>query len=337
MHPIIVLEGPDGAGKTTVAEHLKTVHGFKVIHLTYRFKDRMLTYHTAALRLAVRLAEKTPVVIDRWWPSEGVYADAYRGGSAWPLMPRFLHRQALRHGVYYMWCLPNDKYRYLRHFNELKGKRPEMYDAGMDRVYDGYYHLLHDKRWFKLQSELPKAMRSGDNWALYDWTQWPDTNIWADYLETIVKDAYMVRSVAERAAPTIRVTGNTISPKVIFVGDRSNTKGRQEWPPFAEYGNCSLWLTGVFDTCNVREDQLAVANVHAPSGLNDMIVIGWLKNLTAAGHRHIVAMGAHAGTTLEAFGIQAAHRIKHPQYYKRFHPEAGYAAILNIFMEAGLR
>lgn len=140
--PIIVLEGPDGAGKTTLAEALKKFLGARYIHLTYRFQNKMDLYHTAAIRLCMKLAETQPVILDRWWPSEIIYADAYRGGSKFIKTHFLLNDIAQDVGVVYVFCLPRDKARYMEHYNVLKGKRVEMYNEGLDRVYDGYKDFL---------------------------------------------------------------------------------------------------------------------------------------------------------------------------------------------------
>lgn len=137
-YPIIVLEGPDGAGKTSLAMALKEYLGARYIHLTYRWKDRMHLYHGAAIRYAARLAAHQPVIIDRWWPSEIVYADAYRGGSNFAKYYLLLEHIANNIGVVYVMCLPRDRERYLTHYNKLKNEREEMYDEGLERVYDGY-------------------------------------------------------------------------------------------------------------------------------------------------------------------------------------------------------
>lgn len=137
-YPIFVLDGPDGTGKTTLANGLREYLGARYIHLTYRFKDKMHLYHGAAIRLAARLAERQPVILDRWWPSEIVYADAYRGGSKFIKHYFLLEQVATQLGVTYVICLPKDRERYLRHYEVLKTQRQEMYDEGLGRVYDGY-------------------------------------------------------------------------------------------------------------------------------------------------------------------------------------------------------
>jgi thymidylate kinase len=149
-YPIFVVEGPDGAGKTSLCEALKQVASYRYstnvgyIHLTYRWKDRMHLYHTAALHYAARLSRHQPVIVDRWWPSEIVYADAYRGGSKFVKHYFRLEHAATLMGLTYVLCLPADRERYLAHFDELKNKRDEMYLEGMQRVYDGYAELYRD-------------------------------------------------------------------------------------------------------------------------------------------------------------------------------------------------
>lgn len=151
-YPIIVLEGPDGAGKTTLARALQEYLGARYIHLTYRWKDKMHLYHGAAIRLCAHLAQNQPVILDRWWPSEIIYADAYRGGSKFAKYHLLLEHIASNLGVVYVFCLPGDRDRYLTHYNELKGKRQELYDEGMERVYDGYAYAI--KHYFSLKENV---------------------------------------------------------------------------------------------------------------------------------------------------------------------------------------
>ena len=100
---IIILDGPDGTCKTTLAQELCKAFDARYLHRTYRWKDKIFDYHTAAMRFAAR--SKKPIVIDRWWPSEAVYAKAYRGGSEWPLQGRMCARVAINYGAMYIYCL----------------------------------------------------------------------------------------------------------------------------------------------------------------------------------------------------------------------------------------
>lgn len=142
---LIILDGPDGSGKTTLAMALKA-RGCGYIHLTYRWPRCMFTYHLAAARYAVSLAIKScmPTVIDRWWPSEIAYAAVYRGGSAWPLIGVNLDKVLRGCGGQYVFCLPATREAYLSRFSKLAVSRYEMFPdvvkAGL--VYDEYIKIL---------------------------------------------------------------------------------------------------------------------------------------------------------------------------------------------------
>lgn len=156
-YPIIVLEGPDGVGKTTLAHELKTLLGARYIHLTYRFRDRMNLYHYAAIRLAAHLAQNQPVIIDRWWPSEIAYAEVYRGGSKFTKYYFLLEHIATQMGVTYVMCLPEDREKYLSNFEEMRETRTEAErsrdpDGCLGRIYDEYSGIY--QTYFRLRDNV---------------------------------------------------------------------------------------------------------------------------------------------------------------------------------------
>jgi thymidylate kinase len=70
----IVIEGCDGTGKSTLAEHLATEHGFTVIH-----SPRTPDHVDLAGRYRRILAEPGLLALDRAFVSELVYGPLYRG------------------------------------------------------------------------------------------------------------------------------------------------------------------------------------------------------------------------------------------------------------------
>ena len=138
---IIVLDGPDAVGKTTIAkEFIRKFPNTKYIHNGYRWKDKIFDYHTAVMKLASKWAMTHNVIIDRWWPSEACYASVYRNTSAWPLQGRFHERLALKYGVIYLLCLP-DQNTLDRHTEMIK-VRDEMYE-NIEDLCDLYYKLYY--------------------------------------------------------------------------------------------------------------------------------------------------------------------------------------------------
>lgn len=145
MYPIIVLEGPDGAGKSTLANAIKEVATrhfpqgkHRILHLTYRWKNKMPLYHRAAWNWAVKHAGSGVVVLDRWHLSERVYAAAYRGGTRWPEMSSMYQSMAEAYGAYSVLCLPSDLNRYLDRMKLLCSTREEMYSDGFERLWHLY-------------------------------------------------------------------------------------------------------------------------------------------------------------------------------------------------------
>lgn len=102
-HPIIVIEGPDACGKTTLAETICRMWGGRYIHLSYS-KD-LLRLWRGSLTRAVKLSQFSPVVIDRHWPSEAVYAKVYRGGSLLEAEAVRCDELMKKLGVIYISCL----------------------------------------------------------------------------------------------------------------------------------------------------------------------------------------------------------------------------------------
>lgn len=142
-YPIIVLEGPDGVGKSSLGLALTKYLGAKYLHLTYRFRDKMDLYHYAAIRCCAHWAQNQPVILDRWWVSEILYAEAYRGGSPFIKRHFLLEHIANKIGLTYVVCLPENRQQYFDHYLTVKAGRTQTELArdppeGVEKVYDLY-------------------------------------------------------------------------------------------------------------------------------------------------------------------------------------------------------
>lgn len=137
--PAIVLEGPDGSGKTTLAEQLCRALDLQYMHLTY-LEDPEAMY--AQFVEADKALQHGGVLLDRYIMSNYVYSAA----SDVPVVKhasKFLQTmQALirSNRVYHILCMPVDRRAYLREFERLSKARDEMYKSVsyMESVYDEY-------------------------------------------------------------------------------------------------------------------------------------------------------------------------------------------------------
>ena len=75
---IIVVEGADQSGKTTLCRRLVEAHGARCMHS--RVWRDTVRWHSGIVRRAVRLRDRGEVIcLDRHWISEGIYGPIFHG------------------------------------------------------------------------------------------------------------------------------------------------------------------------------------------------------------------------------------------------------------------
>lgn len=228
----VILEGPDGAGKSTLAQKLSADLRCQLIHHgPYKESGpRDLAAKFMASQRAALGGES--LVLDRCWLSEPIYAKHYRQSTSriWPEHQRMLERAALRAKAVVVLCLPSLQTS-LKAF--LSGRDEMMQSADqLRRVYSGYST--------EFETNLPVIG--------YDWEN----------------DAYEdLRHILEKIkAP---------SPRVVLLGDRANTRTRAQdvyQVPFVSFtgAGCSEWLCRQLDEAKIPEKLLYWANAYTSAG-----------------------------------------------------------------------
>lgn len=140
---LIVLEGPDGAGKTTLAKNLAKYFATsreETVYLHSRYHKNQWLYDCALVRRAIiaSISGKN-VVMDRSWIGDNIYGRIYRdGGGIWVRQHDALLR---RYGAVYAFCLPPRETVIAEH-KKKHAAGLEKFNT-VDRIYDAYYDLWH--------------------------------------------------------------------------------------------------------------------------------------------------------------------------------------------------
>lgn len=313
MNGIIVIEGPDGSGKTTLARRLERDYGAVYFHQSWSKEWDIFQYFTERLMEAAKLSQTRLVVLDRLWVSELVYGMVYRGGSKWPLIGRFVDRVILKHAGINLFCLANPETAAARH-EKMKTERPEMFSDGAEKVAAAYVNV-------SIGDSSPVAVDVGCGPMLSR----PDVVTYSIEGEGRDPGAFLAGLVdklgrwrAQQYQPALtdrqNVLGHLAMADTLFVGDRTNPKVEGLNWPFYEYGNCSLHLAKALALAGWPEVRGMWTNASDP----DSHLEGLLK---AKEWRAVVALGTNAADRLDELGAKCW-IVDHPQYSRRFGADA---------------
>lgn len=331
---IIILEGPDASGKTTLAKFLRDEYHARYFHLTYRWRNKMDTYHTAAVRHAVRLAsEGELVVLDRCWPSEAIYADVFRGGTPWPQAGRILDRVLLKHSALTIFCLPPSTQTAVeRHAAHRDPDHP--YD---DKTFRGCVQRYLDMFWGNEDhTPLPVYTEGYGKNGLGTYndllTQWGGMHIRQDCIEYQIEDhghdlvkfcnkALNLMYWLQNQNPTTALdhrrqnfSGHLTMAKYIVVGEKSNPKGKNPQWPFFELKYSSGYLNSCLHKLGLPEHELVMFNADGDlSCVQEMLEMRPQMETTP-----VVALGAVAEHYAEKIGFTRISGVYHPAYAARF-------------------
>lgn len=285
---IVILEGPDGAGKTHLAQELIRQNPGLVYHhegpppmLTGT--DGLMRYYGAQLDAARGHA----VVFDRFALGELVYGPLLRGKSALSLAAlRELRRLMAAVGAWQVLCLPD----YQVCFNSWNTRPHEFINSGtiFQRSYDAWHTIG----------------ASGAFDHVYDYTREDAFELFQTVAEKETPTRY------ERAAYTLPA-GWTGSPaaRFVFVADRPSDPVNV---PFFSTTGCAPYLRRALDMAGLEDHETAFVNAYTyrgqPVALDRRFFTG----------RVVAALGRNAHRALQHHGV-SHHELPHPAYRRRFH------------------
>jgi len=337
---IILLEGADASGKTTLARHLVERYGARNLHSTVR--GDVWRWHVGALRWAVRLVNTGYlVVMDRLWHSEHVYGPVFRGQPGYgPIGARCLDRVLRRYGALTVLCVPSDqlaqeerwragraagKHEHFDRVREVISLYADLAHGNVARPGDGYLNQLT-----RFQDYV-----SRDDVLRYDLDDcYGETRLAAFAKRAVAQLQYLRELVWDGGDHNLSGRGTSGCPGCLLVGQAISPAYPEHLPRWPWVDNdrrlCgATWLNLALHGLATREDRLTFVNAVDPvDRLPDL-----LRQAADRGDR-VTALGRVAAGRVKALGYQAR-EVPHPQHHRRFNyhdgPE-GYGEILREAM-----
>lgn len=284
MGKIIILEGPDGAGKTTLARKLEK-RGFHYEHdgVPPTGRDN-IAYYLNILNEAIE--SDYDYVFDRLWLGERIYGPvARKTDTIEEAGQRLFMRLHNSKSILQLVCLPPLDV-LLKNY-ETKCKDPSDYLQSVEKLTQ--VHIAYVQWCYKYVQPI------------FDYTN-PAMATWNP-----------VNHIPKTALP--RGTVGSKSAKYLFIGDIPNHPSIDV--PFHALNGSSGYFNTALRLADIMEQDLAISNARGPFELHSLRSI--VRDLPKL--EHIFLMGGKAGEWFkrEPYQDVEAHYIHHPSFLKRFH------------------
>jgi len=308
MNGIIILDGPDATGKTTLQEFFVKKYDAIPIHLTWNkeLALRMFDYQTEEMLRAVELSTNHLVVVDRHWISEKIYANVLRGGSPWPLMGRMMDRVWRKHAALYIITLPVQsqlgfEMALQRHNDNIDNAHPYT-DQQFMKLLHQYSDFYNDN--ITRHDMIPYFMEF-DGHNLDKFTE--RVMVRLNFLQTTqYPPALLPRNT--------NIAGHSAKARYLIIGEQVNCKDNPFSWPFYAYKNSSLFLTEVIAELKINETWLMWANAKNADGSFNILI----PELIIRYGLVPIVLGNEAERVLRNNGFKNTTTIMHPSYARRF-------------------
>lgn len=320
MKGIIILEGGDSSGKTTLAEAFKKKYPNSHYLHGVPFAD-CFTEHLKMLKEAIRLSRQKLVIVDRHWISEQVYGPVVRGRSQYDLAGRCFDRMWRTHAAVYVMCVPKDMLKqHARWKSDRVTGRPEYCTAEQAlKVMSRYHALMHKSGCAPDEEIYVNLLTCNGQFSSRDGVHLYDMHV--DDTERAVDD--VSRAVFQRRQRQItpvldgrmpNFVGYRPTLATLFVGEELSPRAPAPWPFFWDDSNsAATYLNKAIQHLHLNEASLGFTNAKAAASSGSLSAV--LSQLPRG--LKIIALGRKAEKALNTIGREHSH-IEHPQWVRRF-------------------
>lgn len=326
---VIVLEGPDGAGKTTLAEHICEKYDGLYVHRTWSKTMDVWEHHTEGLRIAHDNYKHRLVVIDRLYPSEMIYGRSLRNGGQYKgHNARSMERVLARMGAVMGLVIPHDiQYVVDTHARKFKAGLehfPTVEDIAVRYV--DWMEGSSDERYSELPGDLIeqqtrlggyKALRN--DYVHYDVTlHGKNMNLAAERFIDRLERRRDTQFVFALDNETPNVLGHKADGEYLFVGERvGDPAGWSRWPFYGK-NRSSDFLNRTLHSLDFNESSGIWTNAWDEANLLPRIH-GERPDLK------VICFGREAERRCEQLRIPVHATVYHPSYAMRFNHYGPYA------------
>lgn len=310
-----VLEGPDGAGKSTLANRLHDLFGLEVNHFGPPTKPPIEEYLHWLLD---KDAEGHNRVVDRFHLGESVYGPIFRGSD-----PLSMHDLTTIE-----WALMVRGYTMIYVTTSLKTMIDNIERRGDD--------MVNPDRMAKITQLYDVVIQVGCMESMaYDYQHQEGRVNWAR--------ARLLQKKAERYRAHCGGYPGTgsLAPMAILVGERpnSNLTDKARGVPFAA-GTAGEWLIDAIWRAGWWQS-VYVTNAEKVDKDRDMVAreirFLWQEaDQTGNPRAHVIALGKFAAGIMSKHQIPHA-QVVHPSYHRRFNYHDGPDAYAHLLAHSGLR
>lgn len=343
LRGIILLEGADSSGKSTLARHLVAKYGARYIHSTVR--RGIWRWHVGALRMAVRYSQTGLVVLDRHWISELVYGATFRGAPEYDVAARCLDRVLRRYGALTVLCSPADQLRQAQRWADGRAAGKHEHFDRVREVIARYADLRDGNVAHPGDGYLDQLIRYGDyserdDVMVYDLDRYPGRDGVDRFGTMVIRSVQRLRSAAapyDDLGPNLAGRYDTLGGRVrqfLFVGEapspRSKTYAAPDWPwcDRDDRSSAGQWFNAALHLTAQREDRLVFTNAVS----DDPRLAQQLDRTGVIGAR-VIALGGVAARAIEKLSREAT-EVVHPAWHRRFRYGEGVEGYAKLLQDA---